>query len=77
MASGSKNSAPENDATPPVYAAVDKDNRQGNPLYATLDTDAMKPKRESKKEDGDRAPQTEYASIDFAKTAKAAKADPV
>jgi hypothetical protein len=37
-------------------------------LYASLDTDAMKPKRESKKEP-ERTPQTEYASIDFAKRA--------
>ena len=43
-------------------------------LYASLDTDAMKPKRESKKEP-ERTPQTEYASIDFAKSAEVPKAD--
>ena len=76
-ASGSKSSAPEKDTPPPVYAAVDKENRLGNTLYASLDTDAMKPKRESKKERAERAPPADYASIDFAKTAKAAKAEPV
>ena len=30
VASGSKSSAPENEARPHVYAAVDKENRQGN-----------------------------------------------
>ena len=77
VASGSKSNAPVKDNLPPVYAAVDTNNRQGNTLYASLDTDAMKPKRESKKEPANRAPQTEYASIDFAKTANAPKADPV
>ena len=76
-ASGSKSSPPKSDTFPPVYAAVDKENRQGNTLYASVDTDAMKPKRESKKERAERAPQTEYASIDFKKTAEAAKAEPV
>ena len=83
VASGSKSSAPKKVTPPPVYAAVDKDNRQGNPLYASLDTDAMKLKRKSKKRPADCAPQTDYASIDIkktlkaAKTAKAAKAEPV
>ena len=76
VASGSKSNASETVTLPPVYAVVDVNNRQGNTLYASLDTDAMKPKRESKKEPADRAPQTDYASIDFVKTAKAGKADP-
>ena len=51
----------------PVYVAVDRENRQGEPLYATLDTVAMIPKKESKKQPVDGAPHTIYASIDFEK----------
>ena len=37
VASGSKSSAPENDTLPPVYAAVDKENRQGNTVCKSLE----------------------------------------
>ena len=78
VASGSKSNAKEKDNLPPVYAAVDRDNRQGNTLYTSVDLDAFKPRRESKKKPADRTPQTNYARIDFAKTAaNTAKAEPV
>ena len=35
-ASGSKSKAPEKDTLPPVYAAVDKNNRQGNTVCEGL-----------------------------------------
>ncbi|CAB4041452.1 Hypothetical predicted protein, partial [Paramuricea clavata] len=70
-ATGTKSKPPEN-TTPDVYAAVDKKNREGKPLYATLDSLALEQADNSKKKrDEERAGQTEYASIDFAKIGKA------
>ena len=36
VASGSRTNAPENKAPPPEYAAVDKENRQGNTVCKGL-----------------------------------------
>ncbi|XP_028399536.1 uncharacterized protein LOC114522950 [Dendronephthya gigantea] len=78
---GSQNNAeqkPPGDSLPPVYASVNKDNRQGNTLYASLDSEALK--RPSQKKPTENQPKnvpTEYASIDFMKTAKTPNDDSV
>ncbi|CAB4029027.1 Hypothetical predicted protein [Paramuricea clavata] len=69
-ASGSKSKPPAN-TTPDVYAAVDKKNRDGKPLYATLDSLALQSDNSKKKRDEERPGQTEHASIDFGKIGKA------
>ncbi|XP_028413705.1 peroxidasin homolog [Dendronephthya gigantea] len=61
-----------------VYAAVDKENRKGNTLYLSLDSEALK--RPSQKKPAESLPKnvpTEYASIDFMKTAKTPNDDSV
>ncbi|CAB4026538.1 vascular cell adhesion 1, partial [Paramuricea clavata] len=69
-ASGSKSKPPEENTPSSVYAAVDKGNKDGKPLYATLDSLALQSDNSKKKRDEERAGQTEYASIDFAKVGK-------
>ncbi|XP_046858235.1 hemicentin-2-like [Xenia sp. Carnegie-2017] len=56
---------------PPVYASINKENRQGNPLYSYLDF-KDEPKR---KPDKTRPAPTEYASIDMSKLAPVEKKD--
>ncbi|XP_028413739.1 hemicentin-1-like [Dendronephthya gigantea] len=78
---GSQNNAEQKlpgDSLPPVYASVDRENRQGNTLYASLDSEALK--RPSQKKPAENQPKiapTEYASIDFMKTAKTPNDDSV
>ncbi|XP_028399307.1 poliovirus receptor-like isoform X2 [Dendronephthya gigantea] len=71
---GARKPIPE--TLPPVYAQVDKDNREGKPLYASLDTAALNtPSDSSKKRPDDRRIPTEYAAIDHSRTTEAPKAD--
>ncbi|XP_028416915.1 hemicentin-2-like [Dendronephthya gigantea] len=65
---------PKKKNQPPVYAQVDKENRQGKPLYATLDTVALD-SGGSKKRDEGRAQPTEYAAIDHGRTGDVPRAD--
>ncbi|XP_028399302.1 immunoglobulin superfamily member 10-like isoform X2 [Dendronephthya gigantea] len=58
----------------PVYAQVDKENRQGKPLYATLDTVALASGGSKKRDEGHPQP-TEYAAIDHGRVAEIPRAD--
>ena len=66
----------EKDTSLAFYIAVKDKKREENMLPASFDTDAMKQGGESKKEPANRTPQTEYAIIDFAKTANAPRDGP-
>ncbi|XP_046858253.1 uncharacterized protein LOC124451690 isoform X1 [Xenia sp. Carnegie-2017] len=59
------------DSKPPVYASINRENRQGNPLYSSLD-----PKDAPKRDPTQKRPApTEYASIDISKLAPVEKKD--
>ncbi|XP_046858245.1 carcinoembryonic antigen-related cell adhesion molecule 5-like [Xenia sp. Carnegie-2017] len=59
------------DSKPPVYASINRENRQGNPLYSSLD-----PKDAPKRDPTQKRPApTEYASIDMSKLAPVEKKD--
>ncbi|XP_028413751.1 uncharacterized protein LOC114536595 [Dendronephthya gigantea] len=66
---------PAGDSLPPVYASVNKENRQGNTLYASLDSEALRKPGSKKKQPETKNAPTEYASIDFMQTGKTPNAD--
>ncbi|XP_028399291.1 hemicentin-1-like [Dendronephthya gigantea] len=66
---------PAGDSLPPVYASVNKDNRQGNTLYASLDSEELRKPGSRRKQPETKNAPTEYASIDFMQTGKTPNAD--
>ncbi|XP_046857951.1 B-cell receptor CD22-like isoform X2 [Xenia sp. Carnegie-2017] len=70
-ATSNENKPSTSKAPPPVYASIDRENREGNPLYSYLDF-KDEPKR---KPDKNRPAPTEYASIDMSKLAPVEKKD--